>query len=142
MPRKRPCSICRCWFVPHARAGDRQRVCSKPECQRARHRRSCADWHARHPGYDREERLRKKVRPPREGPPRDPEADPLAEIDWDAARDAVGVESTVFVEETQKVIVAWARDAVRAQMPRITGEIVKQLNRRSRDAIGGRAPPG
>ena len=117
-------------------------MCSKPECQRERHRRSCADWHTRHPGYDRDERLRKKVRPPREGPPSGAEADPLAEIDWGAARDVVGAESAVFVEETQKVLVAWARDVVRAEMPRMKGETAKQLNKRSRDEIGGPAPPG
>ena len=117
-------------------------MCGKPECQRERHRRSCAEWHSRHPGYDREERLRKKVRPAREGSRRDPEVDPLTEIDWEAARDAVGAETTIFMEETQKLAVAWARDVVRAETPRIKGEIVKQLNRRSRDAIGERAPPG
>jgi hypothetical protein len=117
-------------------------VCSDAVCQKERHRRSCADWHARNENYDREERLRKKVRPAREGSPRSPELDPLAEIDWEAARDVVGSEGAVFIEETQKVVIAWARDAVRAEVPRITNEIVRQLNGRSRDAIGGRAPPG
>lgn len=117
-------------------------MCGKPECQRARHRRSCADWHTRHPGYDRDERLRKKVRPPQEGPPRGAEADPLAEIDWEAVRDVVGAESAVFVEETQKVVVGWARDVVRAEILRIEGETARQLNKRSRDEIGVRAPSG
>ena len=34
MLRKRPCRICRRWFQPHARAGERQRVCSEAACQR------------------------------------------------------------------------------------------------------------
>ncbi len=34
--RKRPCSICRRWFRPDPRVGDRQHACTKPECQTAR----------------------------------------------------------------------------------------------------------
>ena len=57
MARKRPCRICRCWFLPHPRAGPRQQVCSRPECQRERHRRACADWRRRNPDYDAEDRV-------------------------------------------------------------------------------------
>ena len=43
-------------------------------------------------------------------------ADPLeVRIDGLAARDAVGLEVAVFVEETAKVLVDWARDAVLSQ---------------------------
>ena len=31
--RKRPCTICRRWFRPDPRVGDRQHACGKPECQ-------------------------------------------------------------------------------------------------------------
>jgi hypothetical protein len=41
MRRKRPCRICRRWFVPHPGAGDRQHVCSAVDCQRERHWRAC-----------------------------------------------------------------------------------------------------
>ena len=111
-------------------------MCSDPKCQRERHRRSCAEWHERHPDYDREERLRKKLRPRQEEPRKDPEVDPLGEIDWQAARDAVGTESSIFVEETQKVVAAWLRDAVGAQTAKISLELAQQLNKRSRDEIG------
>ena len=59
--RKRPCKICRKWFLPNPRAGDRQRTCSEPACQRERHRRACSDWHRRNPDYDRESRLRARL---------------------------------------------------------------------------------
>ena len=39
-------------------------------------------------------------------------ADPMRGIDWEAARDEVGVEITVLVEETGKLILQWARDDI------------------------------
>ena len=44
MGRTRPCRICRHWFHPHPRTGDRQHVCSRAACQRERHRRACQRW--------------------------------------------------------------------------------------------------
>ena len=139
MAKKRPCRICRKWFEPHARAGERQRVCSAEVCQRERHRQACATWHESNPDYDRAERLRRKVVP--EVPLPSPLADPLPRVDWDAARDAVGFEVAVFVEESQRVVVDWARDAVLAQQHVITRKSRKVGGVSARDALGGRAPP-
>jgi hypothetical protein len=70
------------------------------------------------------------------------ERDPLAEVLWDAARDAVGVETAVIVEETGKVLVGWARDAVHAKASEIMRQIGKVLPDRARDAIAvGAGPP-
>jgi hypothetical protein len=141
MSRKRPCRGCGKWFQPNARAGERQRSCDREECQRERHRRACADWRARHPDYDLERRLRERVR--REGVVGEPlQRDPLAEVVWDAARDAVGVEVAVIVEETGKVLAGWARDAVHAQTSEIMKRLAKVLPSARRDAIAaGVGPP-
>src|SRR5687767_10847750 len=111
MVRKRPCAICRRWFQPHPRAGDRQRVCGAGECQLERHRRACEAWRRENPDYDRDARLREVLR----RKPSNGAADPLLEVDWDRARDAVGLEAAVLIEETGKVLRDWARDAVIAQ---------------------------
>ena len=42
--RKRPCRICRRWFYPDPRAGDRQRACGNPDCQTARRQKTQANW--------------------------------------------------------------------------------------------------
>jgi hypothetical protein len=141
MARKRPCSLCRKWFVPQRRAGDRQRVCSAERCQAERHRRACERWHERHPDYDREHRLRERVR--RESGPGEPLGrDPLAEVAWEAARDAVGMEVSVIVEETAKVLVSWARDAVHAQGTEIARKMAKVVPPPARDALAaGTGPP-
>lgn len=48
MPRrkskKRPCRICRKWFTPNPRVGDRQKTCGDHECMRKWHARKCAEW--------------------------------------------------------------------------------------------------
>ena len=48
MPRrkskKRPCRICRKWFLPNFRLGDRQKTCGDPECMRKWHAGKCAEW--------------------------------------------------------------------------------------------------
>jgi hypothetical protein len=140
MARKRPCRVCGKWFEPHPRAGKRQRACGRDECGRERHRRACAAWHAQHPDYDRERRLRERVRIERAGGA-PLERDPLAEIAWDTARDAVGLEAAVIVEETGKVLMLWARDAVHAQTAEITRKLAKVLPRLARDEIAAGAGP-
>lgn len=140
MTRKRPCRECGKWFQPNPRAGRRQRTCDRETCQQARHRRACADWRARHPDYDVERRLRERVRAPEVvGEPL--QRDPMAEVVWDAARDAVGLEVAVIVEETGKVLAGWARDAVHAKASEIMKQISKILPDRARDAIAAGAGP-
>ena len=120
MVRKRPCSICRKWFEPHPRAGPRQHTCSRPECQRERHRRSCRSWHRRNPDYDRESRLR--VRVAAEGRPETAESDRLS---WPAARDAVPLEVLVVMEEIRRLLVSFVRDAVARQVLAVKEKTVR-----------------
>jgi len=58
---KRPCRICRRWFTPHPRLGDRQRTCADPYCKREWHRKKCAEWNRRNPEYFRSNYLHKKL---------------------------------------------------------------------------------
>ena len=44
--RKRPCKICRRWFLPDVRHKKRQKTCG-PECRKELHRRQCAQWNRR-----------------------------------------------------------------------------------------------
>lgn len=121
MARRRPCRICKHWFRPDPRTGDRQRVCGRAECQRERHRQACARWRERNPDYDREGRWRARLRPTAPAAS-SVTADPLDAIDWSAARDAIGLEASVLVEETGQVLVRWARDAISRQGPGIPSD--------------------
>lgn len=139
MVRRRPCRICRRWFRPHPRAGDRQHTCGTPSCQAERRRRAVAAWRVRHPGFDREDRLRRRLLK---------EVacaggiDPMASIDWRAARNAVGLEVAVVIEESSRLVATWARNAVELQLP----AMIKESNRlaliAARNGIGSpRASP-
>ena len=59
--KKRPCSICRRWFLPHPRLKDRQRTCGDPECKNEQHRRKCAEWNQRNGDYFKTNYLQKKL---------------------------------------------------------------------------------
>jgi hypothetical protein len=140
MRRKRPCRVCRKWFLPHPRAGSRQKVCSAEACQRERHRRNCADWRDRHPDYDRETRLRARLGPDPGTEAVRPALDPVGEIAWEAARDAVGLEAAVITQVTAEVVVSWARDVVGWEALGITRESPRHVGRAARDEIGREGP--
>jgi hypothetical protein len=61
-PRKRPCKICRRWFLPNARLKDRQKTCADTACQKEWHRRQCAKWNKRNPEYFKADYLEKKLK--------------------------------------------------------------------------------
>jgi len=59
--RKRPCRICRKWFVPDPRVGDRQKTCGAKKCQTKWHAKKCAEWNQQNPAYFKEIYLAKKL---------------------------------------------------------------------------------
>jgi hypothetical protein len=128
--RSRPCGICRRWFRPHPRAGDRQRVCSSEECQRERHRRACEHWHAANAEEERVERVRQRVTVGAAG------AAPAERLDWGRVRDAVGVEVAVIIGESVRHVQEWARDAVRVHPCGMTGQTAGHGCGPPRDGIG------
>ena len=136
MRRKRPCRICRRWFVPHSRAGDRQHVCSRGDCQRERHRRACQRWRQREAPGERAHRLRQRLRVNGGGQGTD------AQVSWDAVRDAVGLEVTVILEEISRLLEGAVRDAVRRQVSARTTQShrVRAGERRDDMVSAGGAP--
>jgi len=133
MAKTRPCRICHGWFLPATRAGGRQHVCGKPECQQEWHRRNCARWHKKHPGYDQETRLRKRLS--KDTSVEERKADPLRGIDWDKAKAVAGLIVAVLVEETAKVVVQGARDPVCLQTYESKGVVDKVRPRTARDSV-------
>lgn len=59
-PRKRPCSICRKWFLPDVRQVGRQKTCSS-KCRKELHRRSCGKWNRENTAYFKSNYLDKKL---------------------------------------------------------------------------------
>ena len=137
---KRPCRICRRWFRPNPRAGERQHVCSSAECQRERHRRACAEWREREKDADRRHQLRTKVlvSEPQTGTI----GDLAGQVRWDGVRDAVGLQVAVIIEEIVKLIEIRLRDAVGAEIVTAQGFASIQSPLAPRDDIAMTGPGG
>ena len=125
MLTKRPCCICRRWFVPDRRVGRRQRACSAPTCQTARRARTQASWRCRNPDYFIAHRMqRRRVEAeeakgavlPLELPP------PLSQLPWDVAQEAFGVTGTDFLSHLGRVLLGAAQDQKAGQMLDSPGE--------------------
>src|SRR6266542_291601 len=112
-PRKRPCSICRRWFRPNPRVGNRQHSCGKPQCQTARRQKTQARWRRRNAGYAIAYRLdqRKAQAPPSPEPLRLPA--PLDQLPWDVAKDQFGPQGADFIGLMGALIVRAAKDQIR-----------------------------
>ena len=67
-PRKRPCSICRKWFLPDVRQAGRQKTCS-PKCIRELHRRNCREWNKKNTAYFKSNYLDAKLQEDGRSPP-------------------------------------------------------------------------
>jgi hypothetical protein len=118
--RKRPCTICRRWFRPDPRVGDRQHACQQPECQAARRKKTQANWRAHNPEYAAGYRIqqREAQEPPPE-PLRVPP--PLNQLPWDLAKDAFGPKGADFIGVMGTLILRAAKDQFRAYVPDPTG---------------------
>lgn len=165
MVPKRPCRVCRKWFQPNPRAGNRQKVCSEPACQRERHRRNCAAWRQHNPDYDRGNRLRERLKIEEESGPTvaaetesegaegptasetesraqaRPRANvagsnrPRVRIDWNLARDLVGLELSVLIMELSEVLVDRVQDAVMRELLVSNGKFARHGRPRRRDGF-------
>ena len=118
--RKKPCRICRRWFQPDARVGERQRACGKPECQTARRQKTQAGWRKRNPDYTIAWRLdqRGAQTPPPE-PLRFPV--PLNQLPWEFAKDQFSPQGADFLGVMSALILRAAKDQIRPYLPDPTG---------------------
>lgn len=59
--RKRPCRICKRWFMPNPRLKDRQKTCGTSQCKREWHRKMCKKWNRENADYFKANYLQKKL---------------------------------------------------------------------------------
>lgn len=121
---KRPCRICRRWFVPDGRVGRRQRACSAPTCQIARRAQTQASWRRRNPDYfiaHRVLRRRQQADQAQGGVPPLVLPPPLSQLPWDLAQEEFGVAGTDFLGHLGRVLLTAAQDQKGAQVLDSTG---------------------
>ena len=94
--KKKPCSICRRWFEPDARVGQRQLACSSPKCQAQRRRRKQAEWRQSRPDYFTACRILKRAEAERSPEPLRLKR-PLSGLPWDVVQDEMGVAAADFL---------------------------------------------
>lgn len=139
MRKKRPCSICRRWFLPDARVGDRQHACERDECQRERHRRADQRWHAANRDYDRDRRWRETIaaakQEPSETPPAVNAPPPTSGLPWDVVQDEMGVQARVIIAGVVRVMGLFVQDEMRKEVPKIVEGIARVPRRGAQDEI-------
>lgn len=114
--RKRPCRICRQWFRPDPRVGDRQRACSQPECQTARRQKTQASWRRRNADYAIAWRLdQRATQTPAPEPLRLPA--PLPQLPWNIAKDQFGAQGADFLGVMSALIIRATKDQIRPYLP-------------------------
>src|SRR5271163_3060328 len=119
--RKRPCTICRRWFRPNARVGDRQRACGNPKCQTARRQKTQADWRSRNPGYSLAWRIDQRAAAQPEAPEPLRMPPPLHRLPWDVAKDQFGPQGTDFIAVMAALMLRATKDQILAYLVDPTG---------------------
>ena len=115
--RKKPCRICRRWFRPDPRIGDRQRACSRAECQAVRRQKTQAGWRDRNPSYGAAYRIDQRHPPDPEPAPEPLVAPaPLDKLPWDVAKDEFGGKGADFIGVMGTLLLRAAKDQFEAYL--------------------------
>lgn len=137
---KRPCRICRKWFTPHPRLGDRQKTCGKEECKRKWHAKKCAEWNKKNRSYFQAIYLGNKLessktpsqsdtRPPpssnpdKTAPIRPPSSRSTPQLPGDVIQDVIGVQPLIIIEYVVQLLVRSFKEVIRTQPVEIQREI-------------------
>ncbi len=123
--RKRPCKICRRWFLPHPRQKERQKTCGRPECQRELHRRQCQKWNRKNTAYFKGIYLAEKLDRTKD-PPDPPQKEPAlvvakSRLDLGLPRDVVighiGSKQLIILEYITEQIIRRSRSVAAHRPP-------------------------
>jgi len=131
--KKRPCRVCRKWFTPNPRLGDRQRTCGDEECQRKWHARKCAEWNRRNPSYFKEIYLRGRLEsfgnvlpdqspsscrinaPPRRSSP--------MELPQEVIQEVIEVKQFIIIEYIMRLLRRGFQEVIRRQLAETQREV-------------------
>lgn len=119
--KKRPCSICRRWFMPHPRLKDRQKTCGDPVCKKEWHRKKCAEWNKRNGDYFKTNYLQKKLDSQvttTQVKSRLKTGLPLQHV-----QEVIGIQHLVIIEYLAQLLVQRFQDVIWRQVPVNTGQV-------------------
>lgn len=137
---KRPCRICRKWFTPDPRLGDRQKTCGKESCIRKWHAKKCAEWNKKNRSYFQAIYLSSKLEssktpsqsdncpppssnPDKNYPIRPPSSRSTPQLPGDVIQDVIGVQPLIIIEYVAQLLVRSFKEVIRAQPVEIQRKI-------------------
>ena len=112
--RKRPCRVCKRWFLPNPRVKDRQKTCVRPKCQREWHRRKCAEWNQKNADYFKANYLAKKIEQTRS---EDPAFRFKSGLPCRFVQEVIGLNHLVIIEYQTQLISRQYRAFMKALFP-------------------------
>ena len=134
---KRPCRICKKWFFPDPRLGDRQKTCGTPECQRQWHIRKCAEWNLKNRFCARESYLRGRLEllaptshPPSSPPPSpvsppiNPSPQRVSPLDYPpkVVQEVIGIQQLVIIEYIVRLLLRRIQEVIKPQISEIQAD--------------------
>lgn len=130
--RKRPCRICRRWFMPNPRLKDRQMTCGNPCCQKEWHRKKCAEWNKKHSDYFKTNYLDKKLKaathqdnhpaPQTENkPPVSCKSRLKSGLPLNLVQEVIGIQHLIIIEYLAQLLVRRFQEVLRGQVYDNTG---------------------
>lgn len=138
--RKRPCRICRKWFTPDNRLGDRQKTCGAEECKSKWHSKKCAEWNKKNRSYFQAIYLNSKLEsakspspaadqgmlslnPEKIYPPTLPATRFGPKLPRDVIQEVIGAQPLIIIEYVAQQILSSVKEVIRLQPIDIQCEI-------------------
>ena len=117
---KRPCRICRRWFLPNPRLKDRQKTCGDVECKKEWHRKQCKAWNKKHSDYFRANYLQKKldsVSVSGISPKSSTHKPPLkSKLPLDVVQEVIGIQHIVIIEYFGQLLFRRFQEVIKSQV--------------------------
>ena len=126
---KRPCRICKKWFLPNPRLGERQKTCGALECQQQWHTRKCAEWNRKNRAYFQENYLKRRLdsldaispeSTPPTSPPHEPvpALQPIPPLDYprDVVQEVIGTQQLIIIEYIVRLLKRSVQEVIASQV--------------------------
>jgi hypothetical protein len=120
--KKRPCRICRRWFMPNPRVKDRQKTCADARCKRAWHRKKCAQWNRNNPDYFKANYLQKKLDDASAKTP-GPQSRMNSGLPLHYVQEVIGIQHLIIIEYLAQLLLQRFQEVLQGQLVVMTSKI-------------------
>ena len=118
--KKRPCSVCRRWFMPHPRLKERQKTCGDSACKKEWHRRKCTEWNRANSDYFKANYLQKKLDSQATTPVK---SRLKTGLPLEHVQEVIGIKHIVIIEYLAQLLVQRFQDVIWRQVPVNTRQV-------------------